>query len=160
MVAVRLSMSMAPRPHTSPSISSAAERVVAPVVAVGRHDVGVAEQGERGGRGVGTVDLGHQRPPARRRLVDLHVDAGTLEIAPKQVGTAKLLSGGLGAVVHAPVPDQLAEEVRRLLGPLGLAAHQVILRRQPAGGRWRPGGAAREHGRRRPSQMVDCGSSW
>ena len=44
---VRLSMSTAPRPHTSTVDQLAAERVVTPAVGVHRHDVGVAHQAQR-----------------------------------------------------------------------------------------------------------------
>ena len=60
MVEVRLSMSMAPRPHTIAVDELAAERIVGPVVGVGRHHVGVAEQGQRRCGRVGAGDAGHQ----------------------------------------------------------------------------------------------------
>ena len=63
---VMLSMSMAPRPHTSPSMSSPPNGSWRPSLLVHRHDVGVAEQAQRGRVGVGALDAGDEAGPTRR----------------------------------------------------------------------------------------------
>ena len=114
--AVRFSMSTAPRPHTSPSMSSPAERIMAPVLAVGRHDVGVAEEQERGGFGVGALDPGHERGAAGTGLVDLEVQARSFEHGPDHLAAPGLLARLRGAVVHAGVADELLEQLGHLAG--------------------------------------------
>ena len=58
----------------------AAEGVVSPSVGVDRHDVGVAEQQERGRGRVRALDTGDQVVSAQRRLVALQIQSGTVQI--------------------------------------------------------------------------------
>ena len=63
---VRLSMSMAPRPQTSPSIDLATEGVVAPSVGIHGDDIGVAHETQRRSVGVGALDPGDHRVASGR----------------------------------------------------------------------------------------------
>src|SRR5580704_14442240 len=80
---------------------------------------------------------------------------------------------GHGAVVHAPVADQVLKQVSCLIGTAGLRAHRGILdwrlgrtgRPLGPGGHGDPGVAVpgwpeTQHVRRPPGQMVDCGPLW
>ena len=69
-------MSMAPRPHTSPSTSSPPNGSRVPAGRRDRHDVGVAHEAQRRRVGVAALDAGDERAPAGRRLVALDVEAG------------------------------------------------------------------------------------
>ena len=77
-------MSTAPRPHTSPSTSS-------PPKGSRRQPSGLTGttsvwpmSSRVGRRRVGALDAGHQRRPARRRLVGLEVEAGALEVGRRK----------------------------------------------------------------------------
>ena len=152
-------MSMAPRPHTSPSISSPPKGSWDQSVAVGRHHVGVPEQGEGRCR---RVACRRAWPPARSGpgcgLVGLHFHARPLEVVLEEVGAALLLARARRAVVDAAVPDQVLEEVGGLVGPLvsvvtcsilrspgrdGPAGRPSSGRDAPAAGRTIVGGAGR-----------------
>ena len=102
-------------PHL-PVDELAPEGVVRPVLGVGRHHVGVAEQGQRGSVAAPPLDAGHHGGAPRERLVLLEVEAGPLEDRPQGVGVAPLVPGLRRAVVHAGVPDHLLEEFGRLAG--------------------------------------------
>ena len=108
-------MSTAPRPHTKPSTTSAAERVAAPAVGVHRDDVGVAHEHERRRVGIGALDLRHQALAAGLRLVDLVV-ARAREVAGEQIDAAGLRARRDRAVVHALVADEQLEEIGDLGG--------------------------------------------
>ena len=109
--AVMLSMSIAPRPHTSPSISSppngssdqpsglTGTTSVCPI----RHSVGASGSlpSIRA-----TVDV---RPGREAELLD--VDAGPLEVLLQQLGVAHLATGVGRAVVDALVADQRLEQL-------------------------------------------------
>ena len=116
--AVRLSMSTAPRPHTSPSISS-------PPNGSCRHPAGLTGttsvwpiRHSDGAVGIGARDAGDERGATRRRLPPLDVDAGALDVGLQHVGVARLEPGLGGALVDALVADQRLQQLDRLTGQI------------------------------------------
>ena len=103
-------MSMAPRPHTSPSMSSAVEGRMRPFLPVGGHDVGVAVQQQRGRlrRGRGSGRRGWAAPGSGPRNCD--VDARLGEQGGDVLGAGALVAGR----VDAAEPDQVAQDRDRV----------------------------------------------
>ena len=135
--AVRFSMSTAPRPHTSPSMSSPPNGSWLPVVGVHRHDVGVAHQQQRRRGGIGALDAGDEARATRRGLEGLEVEHRALEVAASR-SALRTSPPELASVVDAGVADEGLEELRapppsRSLAP-SVTAGSVGLRSQPSHG--------------------------
>ena len=130
-------MSMAPRPQTSPSISSPPNGSCVQRSGVDRHDVGVAhEQAQRRRVGVGALDAGHElgsRPGAG--FVALDVEAGSLEVACRSASalrtswpdsavpslTQRLRISACSSSTTSPVGAALTPASPRACGPLDQA---------------------------------------
>src|SRR5690606_14575642 len=71
--------------------------------------------------GIGAVHAGHERGATGRGLEDVGLDAAQGdrlgEEALQHPYAADLLAGGGRAVVDAPLPDQLAQQLDGLFGP-------------------------------------------
>ena len=135
-------MSTAPRPQTSPSMSSPAEGVVTPVVAVGGDDVGVTEQGTATAhRGVGP----RSGPPGRSGPAGARGsrDRGRgVRGAIRRTSALRCFVARLGGtVVHAGVADHLLQQLRHFPGEVAL--HGRILWRTTAGSPVRARGRGR-----------------
>ncbi len=82
------------------------------------HDVGVAHEAERRRGGIGALDAGDEARAAGRpvRLVHVDVEAAAVQVGAQHVAGAHLLAGADAAVVHAPIADQLLQQLDRLRG--------------------------------------------
>ena len=93
----------------------AGEGVVGPVRRVGRYDVGVAVDEQRGPGRVLALDPGHGRGAARVRLEDLRLEPHLGELLGDVLGGLALARARVVAVVAGVDPDQLAAEVDDLV---------------------------------------------
>ena len=136
IVAVRLSMSTAPRPHTSPSTTSPPNGSRLPAVGVRGHDVGVThEQQRRRGR-IAAFDARDEVLAAGLRDVALEIEPGVAEVLREQIDAARLESRLRRAVVDALVADELREQIDRFVRDLGVGrGHAALRRRVPCGTR-------------------------
>src|SRR5262249_47644129 len=110
-------MSMAPRPHTSPLISSPPKGSRVQCAGVTgttsvwpiRHSVGASGS---------LLDAGDEAGASGRalRLIDFDVEAAAREIGLRQVGGAHLPARGHAAVIDALVADHLLEQLDGLRG--------------------------------------------
>ncbi|GES33176.1 hypothetical protein San01_56640 [Streptomyces angustmyceticus] len=115
----------------------AGERVVGPVVGVGRHDVGVPVDEQAGPRAVLALDPGDRRGPALVGLEDLRFEAHLGELLRDVLGGGPLPRARVVAVVAGVHPDQIPAEVDHLVltgdrtGRLRLAHAETSLRPAP-----------------------------
>jgi hypothetical protein len=100
--------------------------VPAPALGADRHHVGVGQVHQHRRVGPRRLDAGDQRDPAGGGLVALHVGPGPFQQRAEDIGVALLLTGGLGAVVHAGVGDQRPDE----LDGLALEGGRLVPRRR------------------------------
>ena len=108
-------MSTAPRPQTQPSAISPENGWCGPVVGVGRDDVGVPVDQQRGPRRVLALDPGHGGGAALVRLEDLRLEAHLGELLRHVLGGGPLARPRVVAVVAGVDPDQLTAQVDDLV---------------------------------------------
>ena len=115
--AVRLSMSTAPLPHTSPSTSSPPNGIARPAALVDRHDVGVAHQAQARRRRVAALDAGDQRGAARASARSARRRARSRRGTTRAASALRDLEARLGsAVVDAAIADHLLQQLDGLAG--------------------------------------------
>ena len=108
-------MSTAPRPQTQPSAISPEKGWWVQSVGVGRHDVGVAVDQQRGPRRVLALDPGHRGGAALVRLEDLRLQTRPRRASPRRTRPPCAPRARVVAVVAGVDPDQLAAEVDDLV---------------------------------------------
>ena len=108
-------MSTAPRPQTQPSAISPEKGWWVQSVGVGRYDVGVAVDEQRGPGRVLALDPGHGGGAALVRLEDLRLEPDLGELLGDVLGGRPLARARVVAVVAGVDPDQVAAEVDDLV---------------------------------------------
>ena len=108
-------MSIAPRPQTQPSASSAGERVVRPVTGLGGYDVEVAVDEQARPAGVLALPPHDEAGPAVGRLEDLRLEPHLGEQPRNVLGRHSLPRPAAVAVVGRVDPDQVAADVDDLV---------------------------------------------
>ena len=147
-------MSRAPRPQTSPSINSAAERIASPSVRVHRNDIGVPHQADGRCVGIGALEPGHERGSARPGLIGLQLDPRSLEIGVQHVAVANFVARVGTAVIDALCADERLQQLGG--GTDGVVGHH---RGTVAGHRSGASAGGLASGRRQvehPAEPLEC----
>ena len=127
-------MSIAPRPHTSPSITSPPNGSSRqPSGLTGTTSVWPIRHSD-GCVGIGSLDSCHHRVATGAWREPFDLEAGALEVGDEQVGVAGLVARVRRAVVDAGVADQGLQQLGRRAGELVGGGHgrTLVLGRVPA----------------------------